>query len=80
MAIPDGFRKYLYTMTTEQSNRHFLKVNDRIVVIPPFREPDKFDPQAIELLAVVNNPMLRMIKSDEGVSHTSELRAVCNLF
>ena len=43
---------------------NFLEVNDHIVANPPSREPDKFDPQAIELLAVVNNPMFtRSIKA-----------------
>ena len=44
----------------------FLEVKDNFVTDPvsAHREPDKFDPQAIELLAVVNNPMFtRKIKA-----------------
>ena len=44
----------------------FLEVKDSFVTDPVSapREPDKFDPQAIELLAVIDNPMFtRMIKA-----------------
>ena len=44
----------------------FLEVKDSFVTDPMFahREPDKFDPQAIELLAVIDNSMFtRMIKA-----------------
>ena len=46
--------------------KNFLEVKDSFVTDPVsvLREPDKFDPQAIELLAVVNNPMFtQMIKA-----------------
>ena len=41
----------------------FLEVKDSFVTDPVStpREPDKFDPQAIELLAVVNNPMFTLM-------------------
>ena len=46
--------------------KNFLEVKDSFVTDPVSapKEPDTFDPQAIELLAVVNNPMFtRMIKA-----------------
>ena len=46
--------------------KNFLEVNDSFATDPLSapREPDKFDPQAIELLALINNPLFtRMIKA-----------------